>query len=228
MDRFYEDMPWDEALDMEQAARLNYELREDGRRILNPYGVATPGELLALVQGQALPPQPTYRHYLSAAILGATREMLRQQLGAQMSRLNGEGSGGVDTPGGFPWQPLLLAGALEKVCKPWLVGDTQVQRDALVLTLAGDIRLEVRILDPWAYDYHWQWADTEGGVDTCPNPGGAFLPESESPQGTAITPTLSRRWGPQGYVADDLTRAGDNPIANTRRLVEALVKLKGE
>jgi len=89
MNNPFEHIPFDSARQLEQLSRLAFELREDGKAILQRYGVPTPEALLERIRAGAVPEHPGYEHYLSACILATTREAVREQLAAATRELAG-------------------------------------------------------------------------------------------------------------------------------------------
>ena len=85
MDGFFENLPLEDAEEIESLARVVYELRENRASLLNRYGVSDEGELLDRVAAGDLPEHPAYEHYLSARILEETRSAVRDTL-AQLLR----------------------------------------------------------------------------------------------------------------------------------------------
>jgi len=89
MENFFERLPREGAQELEQLSRLAFELREDRRRVLVQYGVASEDDLLGLIRLGEIPEHPAYDHYLGARALGSAREAVRIQLRAVMAELGG-------------------------------------------------------------------------------------------------------------------------------------------
>lgn len=90
MSNFFEKLPFEAALQMEQLSRLTFELRENRKRLLQPYAVESEEALLALVCSGAVAEHPGYDHYLGARILSAIQETVRNQLKVVMVKLGGQ------------------------------------------------------------------------------------------------------------------------------------------
>ena len=80
MENFFKGIRLEDAQQIEQAARLVYELRENRAALLKPYGVTDEAELLVRIQDGSVPEHPAYDHYLSARILAETRETVRTEM----------------------------------------------------------------------------------------------------------------------------------------------------
>lgn len=89
MSNIFEHLPFESARQLEQLSRLAFELRENVKTILQPYDVDTPQALLEGIQAGAVPEHPGYEHYLSACILAAARDTVREQLAATTRELAG-------------------------------------------------------------------------------------------------------------------------------------------
>lgn len=81
MANFFNNIELTDAQELEQLSRLTFELRENRNDILKSYGVADEIELLEQIYTTKIPEHPSYEHYLSARILGDTRETVRVMLG---------------------------------------------------------------------------------------------------------------------------------------------------
>lgn len=89
MSNFFEKMPFEAAQQLEQLSRIAFELRENRKRLLQPYAVESEEALLALVCSGAVAEHPGYDHYLGALILAKTQQGVRKQLQAVMVELGG-------------------------------------------------------------------------------------------------------------------------------------------
>ena len=81
MNPIYDTVPPQDALELEQVARLIYESRENRRKVLNAVGASDEAELLARIASGEIDEHPAYEHYLAARILaeeipGARLELL--------------------------------------------------------------------------------------------------------------------------------------------------------
>lgn len=90
MSNFFEKLPFEAAQQMERLSRIAFELRENRKRLLQPYAVDSEEALLALVCSGAVAEHPGYDHYLGARILSATHETVRNQLKDAMVELGGQ------------------------------------------------------------------------------------------------------------------------------------------
>lgn len=90
MSNFFEKMPFEAAQQLEQLSRIAFELRENRKRLLQPYTVESEEALLALVCSGAVAEHPGYDHYLGARILSKTQEAVRNQLKVVMVELGGQ------------------------------------------------------------------------------------------------------------------------------------------
>lgn len=80
MNEFFKGVALEEAQQIEAAAQLVYELRENRKTLLKPYEVDDEVELLARIKNGSVPEHPAYEHYLAALILAETRETVRAEL----------------------------------------------------------------------------------------------------------------------------------------------------
>lgn len=78
----------DAATAIAQLSRLMYELRENRKLVLSPYGVDDEEALLAAILAGTVAEHPGYEHYLSARTLGDTHALVRREL---TERLRKEG-----------------------------------------------------------------------------------------------------------------------------------------
>ncbi len=88
MREFFENLPYDAATEIEQLARLAYELRENRQAVLRYHGVADETALLQRIQSREIAEHPAYEHYLAARILADTREAARAALTACVKAAN--------------------------------------------------------------------------------------------------------------------------------------------
>ncbi|HRQ47835.1 MAG TPA: hypothetical protein PK725_12855 [Rhodocyclaceae bacterium] len=84
MANFFGNLEFETAQDIEQLARLMYELRCNRSEVLDAYGVSDEVALLERVYAGELAEHPTYEHYLAARILAETRETVRMLLAEQI------------------------------------------------------------------------------------------------------------------------------------------------
>lgn len=85
MTNFYDNLPEDTAQQIEALSRLSFYLRENRKSLLDQYQLEDESVLLDKIRCGDLPEHPAYEHYLSASILLAEREAVRQQLKAVLN-----------------------------------------------------------------------------------------------------------------------------------------------
>jgi len=88
MPEFFETVPFETATEIEQLARLVYELRENRQTILQFHQVADEAALLQKVQAGEVAEHPAYEHYLAVRILEDTREAARAALAERVKEAN--------------------------------------------------------------------------------------------------------------------------------------------
>jgi len=84
MDSFYQNMPPEAAAEIEQLARLMYEVRSARDEVLCRLGAADATQALDCIVSGELPEHPGYEHYLSARILADLHGQVRADLAAQI------------------------------------------------------------------------------------------------------------------------------------------------
>ena len=89
MSRFFENLPLEAAQQLEQLSRLAFELRENGKQILQQHGANSADALLELIRTGVVAEHPGYDRYLAARVIVATREAVRSQLQATTVELGG-------------------------------------------------------------------------------------------------------------------------------------------
>lgn len=89
MNNFFENVPYEAAHELEQLSRLAFELREQAKHLLQPYGAATAEALFERVRAGELPIHPAAEHAQSALALQEARAAVREQLMAAMRELGG-------------------------------------------------------------------------------------------------------------------------------------------
>lgn len=80
MKSFFEGLDQDDAEIIESLSRVTYELRENRKLLLEKHGVDNEQTLLNKISDGEIPEHPTYEDYLSAQILAATRNAIRDEL----------------------------------------------------------------------------------------------------------------------------------------------------
>ncbi|MBV2265119.1 MAG: hypothetical protein KUL79_16450 [Thauera sp.] len=88
MNPIFDAIPPEQALELEQIARLIYEARENRRKVLAATGASDETELLARIAAGAVDEHPGYEHYLAARILADTHETARQVVGERLREIN--------------------------------------------------------------------------------------------------------------------------------------------
>lgn len=209
MDDFFRNVPVAAAAEIEDAARLIFELREDRNTILLSHAASDEAELLARIADGGLPEHPTYESYLSARIVAETREALRRQLAAHLSVNNGLAGGAADGAG-FAFGTFALKAQLEARHRAEIDGDVVATRDAVLFKLVNGIIVELRVLSPDEYAFGWLFGDASLRIDTAPlSAGQTAASHCHDCEG-------QRR-------ADPVTRVGEPPLENIERLIRALL-----
>lgn len=88
MANFFENLEPDAATELELLSKLIYELRENHRAVLQPYGAADEAALLQHIQDGAVAEHPAYERYLAARILADTRETVRTVVAERLNEAN--------------------------------------------------------------------------------------------------------------------------------------------
>jgi hypothetical protein len=88
MNPIFDAIPPQEALELEQVARLIYESRENRRKVLDAVGARDEAELLVRIVSGEIDEHPGYEHYLAARILADTHEAARQVVGSRLQEIN--------------------------------------------------------------------------------------------------------------------------------------------
>jgi len=88
MPEFFESIAFETATEIEQLARLAYELRENQRAVLQFHEVTDEAALLQKIQSGEVAEHPAYEHYLAARILADTRETVRSALAERLKEAN--------------------------------------------------------------------------------------------------------------------------------------------
>lgn len=89
MDPIYSTIPPEDALEIEQIARLMYEVRAARDETLARLGAADADQALACIRSGELPEHPAYEHYLSARILADLATRVRADLAARIEENQG-------------------------------------------------------------------------------------------------------------------------------------------
>lgn len=88
MNPIFDSVPPQDALELEQVARLIYESRENRRKVLSAVGASDEAELLARIASGAIDEHPAYEHYLAARILGDTHQAARAAIAELLQEAN--------------------------------------------------------------------------------------------------------------------------------------------
>lgn len=88
MPEFFESVAFETATEIEQLARLAYELRENRQAVLQFHEVADEAALLHKIQSGEVAEHPAYEHYLAARILEDTHETARAALAERVKEAN--------------------------------------------------------------------------------------------------------------------------------------------
>jgi hypothetical protein len=86
---FFERIPFEAAVQLEEWSRVAFELREGARQVLARYGVDTPEALAALMDEGAVAARPALDDYVAACFLATAREDARSALAATAHALGG-------------------------------------------------------------------------------------------------------------------------------------------
>lgn len=88
MAEFFEHVSLEDATEIEQLARLAYELRENCTAIFKHHDAENEMALLQQIQTAQVAEHPAYEHYLAARILADTRETVRAALAERLKEAN--------------------------------------------------------------------------------------------------------------------------------------------
>lgn len=80
MKNYFEGFDYNDAELIESLSLLTYELRENRKLLLEQHGVEDEETLLGKITAGEIAEHPAYEHYLSARILVATRNAVRDEL----------------------------------------------------------------------------------------------------------------------------------------------------
>lgn len=84
MDPFYTDISPDDAIEIEQLARLMYDLRSARDKLLGQLGAADAAEVLTRITSGELLEHPSYEHYLSLRVLADLQGQVRSDLATRV------------------------------------------------------------------------------------------------------------------------------------------------
>lgn len=80
MQNFYENLPYEDAEQLQQLSQMVYDFRISRSKLLEQYDVADEAALLEKIRTGIVSEHPAYDHYLSARILDEMREIIRAEL----------------------------------------------------------------------------------------------------------------------------------------------------
>lgn len=80
MSGFFDNIPAEDAEQIDRMAKFTYELRENHALLLKKYSVAEEAELLQLIKHGVTEEHPAYDDYLSMRILEQTRQLVRAEI----------------------------------------------------------------------------------------------------------------------------------------------------
>ncbi|HUW27766.1 MAG TPA: hypothetical protein VMV97_04085 [Sulfuriferula sp.] len=87
MSNFFENIPYEDAEHIDRMTKLTFELREYHLQVLERHDMADEAQLKQAIIEGAVPEHASYEDYLSASILDATREAIRDDLNAYLKGL---------------------------------------------------------------------------------------------------------------------------------------------
>lgn len=196
MDSFFHSLPHQQAIEVQQLARLMYATREARKDVLTRYAVEDEAALLARIGSGELESLPAYDDYLSARLLGQASAAAR----ARVAQLTGQPQQ-VEEP-----LHLKLAEQVQAEFSEALDSAPILLQNALQLVLDNGVEMEIRYADAEHYSLVWQWGEGGFRIDTAP---GA---------------TPSRLILDDGSIAaDTLTQPGAEPWQNLRAVLAAVV-----
>lgn len=85
---FFDNLPIDAAVEIEQLSRLIYELRGHRKQVLDLVGASDETTLLERIAQSALPEHPAYEHYLAARVLADLHDSARAVLAERLQERN--------------------------------------------------------------------------------------------------------------------------------------------
>ena len=192
---FFQDLPPEMSIEMQQLSRLMYFARENRKDLLKAYQADDEEALLARIRAGELDLLPAYDDYLSARLLGQAQAAARARL-AQVTTGQAQQ---IDEP-----LHLLLAEKVQAEFAEALDSAPVLLQNALQLVLDSGVEMEVRYADPQHYSIVWQWGEPRCRIDTAN--GASRLVRDDGTE-----------------AADTLTQAGADPWTNLKALLTAVV-----
>ena len=192
---FFQDLPPEMSIEMQQLSRLMYFARENRKDLLKAYQADDEEALLARIRAGELALLPAYDDYLSARLLGQAQAAARARL-AQVTTGQAQQ---IDEP-----LHLLLAEKVQAEFAEALDSAPLLLQNALQLVLDNGVEMEIRYADPQHYSIVWQWGEPRCRIDTAN--GASRLVRDDGTE-----------------AADTLTLAGADPWTNLKALLTAVV-----
>lgn len=197
MSNFYQNLPPELSIELQQLAKLMYDTRESRRGLLAQYGVEGEAAMLARIAAGELPSLPAYDDYLSARLLDQTSQAAR----ARMAQLAGQPHAEVPEP-----LHLQLAEQAQQHFADQLDSAPVLLQNALQLVLDNGVDMEIRYADAEHYALIWSWGEGVLRIDTAPGE------------------RTSRLVRDDGSVhADALTAPGGEPWSNLQAVLAAVL-----
>lgn len=85
---FFNDLPGEDAVEIEKMSRLMYELRSARQQVLEAQGVADEAALLARIAAGEVSEHPAYEQYLSACTVTNLLDEVRADLAERLKEAN--------------------------------------------------------------------------------------------------------------------------------------------
>ena len=192
---FFQDLPPEMSIEMQQLSRLMYFARENRKDLLKAYQADDEEALLARIRAGELDLLPAYDDYLSARLLGQAQAAARARL-AQVTTGQAQQ---IEEP-----LHLLMAEKVQAEFAEALDSAPVLLQNALQLVLDNGVEMEIRYADPQHYSIVWQWGEPRCRIDTATG-----------------SSRLVREDGSE--APDTLTLAGADPWTNLKALLTAVV-----
>lgn len=192
---FFQDLPPEMSIEMQQLSRLMYFARENRKDLLKAYQADDEEALLARIRAGELDLLPAYDDYLSARLLGQAQAAARARL-AQVTTGQAQQ---IEEP-----LHLLMAEKVQAEFAEALDSAPVLLQNALQLVLDNGVEMEIRYADPQHYSIVWQWGEPRCRIDTAN--GASRLVRDDGTE-----------------AADTLTQAGADPWTNLKALLTAVV-----
>ncbi len=197
MSNFYQDMPPQLSIGLQQLSKLMYDTREARKQLLEHYGVTDEAALLASIAAGEHAAQPAYDDYLSARLLHQTSQAAR----AHMAQLAGQPDAATPAP-----LHLQLAEQVQQHFANQLDSAPALLQNALQLVFDNGVEMEIRYADTDHYALIWSWGEGVLRIDTAPGMKGSRLVREDGSVCTA-----------------PLTTPGAEPWANLQAVLVAVL-----